>query len=1004
MATVTAGSSELHPEIVGILDLEDRVLRELCGDTDASALATSHLEVQLDTAPDPVALNRAWRRAAGPRAVFSSTRGAGAENTCVRSLHVEKVAPGRTLLRLRTPSVGPLAADPADLWRGLVSAYDANDDAVAGTIDTVAPLDAHMGTAGESALRWWAARLEELTPAEALPFSETRATSWTAEWPSQRIYGVPYERLASLAQAHDTSPEHLVLAALLLTLNRRQPTGSATVRVALTPDLTPAGPVALLPVWIPDDTAGTQSDDLGDLAARLNARVRECAAHWVPSAHLLRGHQRLGPGGIGVATGSLQIVRGELPTLDNGDPGACADPLLSHDDLAQVVLGCHLSPGRIDLRLVPGRSPLGSGTPSPAELARMLDELVGLLLGTSQQGGSLDTDLTDPDQRPTASTVSRMLRVQRRQQPNRIALETDSVTLDYAQLDCAVDLVCVALHQRGVRPGDLVALRVAAGSSYVVAMTACLRMGASCLTLPTVGGAQAEDRAQELGPRCWVIDSDIPTNGGPGPVTEETLDLRLLDAPAQAMNEPSIDHSHFEEVSHPESLGYVMFSSGTTGRPKAIPQRQGGLAEMVAWLAHRAGVAPGSRVANWASPGYDAGICEIYVGLAAGATVVSVPDGIRANPRRLGEWLSESAITHLQTVPSFLRALVHDQRGRDGLSVLEVLMTTGEMLTADLVAALLEVNPRLRIINLYGPTEVTIATHHEIDPDSPYETPVPVGRPVPGREVLILDRHDRPAGPGTVGEIVVRGPYISDGYLGADADVRDFQPHADLGPPRCGQHNSYRTGDLGHWSEDGDLILLGRRDRQIKFNGVRVELGALEGVVICHPQVAECAVIPTTRDGVVVRLRAQIVPTASSVTLLDERTLARELRFLLRKNLGGQCPPISAEFRATLARNIGGKYLHQAQSEQTRGNTDQVPEPLAAVLRAHGLDPDDPEADLIDGGRKVLDLPDLLDDVASSCGTRPSLLAVLADPRPATIAALLTTTPPANIDSESRIS
>jgi acyl-coenzyme A synthetase/AMP-(fatty) acid ligase len=241
-------------------------------------------------------------------------------------------------------------------------------------------------------------------------------------------------------------------------------------------------------------------------------------------------------------------------------------------------------------------------------------------------------------------------------------------------------------------------------------------------------------------------------------------------------------------------------------------------------------------------------------------------------------WLGEEEITFLQTVPSFAREVLKVVLSTGArLPALERLVLMGEALPGELANGLAKALPHVRLSNIYGPTETIAATWAEIDP--PVAGTVPIGRPIPGREVILLDDADGPCPTGIPGEIVIRSPYVAAGY--GDAEGR------------------YRTGDLGRRRPDGQLEFRGRRDLQVKLYGARIELAEVEAVLAEHESVRECAVVAVSdQDGLVVRLHAYVVPAGEA--------RPQAWRAQLRKRLG----LIAVDFQPMtqrLPRNAGGK-------------------------------------------------------------------------------------------------
>jgi acyl-coenzyme A synthetase/AMP-(fatty) acid ligase len=366
----------------------------------------------------------------------------------------------------------------------------------------------------------------------------------------------------------------------------------------------------------------------------------------------------------------------------------------------------------------------------------------------------------------------------------------------------------------------------------------------------------------------------------------------------------------------------VTYTSGSTGTPKGIPHSHATLGQFTTWFARQFHIRPGARLAQWAAPGYDASLCESLVPLVAGATLCPVPDRIRSHPGLVVDWLARQRVTVFQTVPSFARQILGVLTRRGGahrLPSLSHLLLAGEELAGDLANGLRAALPHVRLVNLYGPTESILATWHEVT--DVVSGTVPLGSPIPGRQVLVLDDDGRPCPTGVTGEIVLRGPYVTSGYVGA-ADAAAFEPlparpEFDIPAGPC-----FRTGDLGRLRWDGTLEFRGRKDFQVKFNGIRVELGDIEAALVEQVSVAECAVVAMPRgDGLAARLVAYVVPSrgprGQALGGTDEWQAALRARF------GRSMPPVSLRTVIGLPRGEGGKV-----------DRSRLPSPWAAARAA----------------------------------------------------------------------
>lgn len=264
------------------------------------------------------------------------------------------------------------------------------------------------------------------------------------------------------------------------------------------------------------------------------------------------------------------------------------------------------------------------------------------------------------------------------------------------------------------------------------------------------------------------------------------------------------------DASDGDAMGSIYFTSGSTGAPRAIAGRVRGIDHHIGWEIDFLGADATTRGAIIHAPTYDAYLPDVLVPMCAGGMALVPPHGLVGEALR--RWLVAEGITLLHCVPSVLRALVGG-----GLHGLKHIVLAGEAVrVSDVLAARAVTTARL--INLYGPTEATLVKlHHEITDDDVDE--IPIGKPMPGVTVELID-----------GQIAIRSPYGALGYLDEASDR--FLPDG-----------TYLTGDYGEYRHDGALLFRGRRDRQIKILGARVDLDEVEAIVARCEGVREVVVV-----------------------------------------------------------------------------------------------------------------------------------------------------------------
>lgn len=288
---------------------------------------------------------------------------------------------------------------------------------------------------------------------------------------------------------------------------------------------------------------------------------------------------------------------------------------------------------------------------------------------------------------------------------------------------------------------------------------------------------------------------------------------------------------------------YIYFTSGSTGKPKAILGRHKSLKHFIDWEIEEFQVDESFIVSQLISPSFDPFLRDLFVPLCAGATLCIPEDReIILYPERLKEWIDAQKITLMHSVPTVFKALLAEIRDGNCFANLKVLLLAGEMLRGnDLKPFFNLFGERIQLVNLYGPTETTLAKlFYRVQPADAERVSVPVGKAIPGAQAMILNEEMQSCVTGTVGEIYIRTPFISSGYYNDKDMTRKVFVQNPFSDNR--QDVIYKTGDLGRINQNGDVEILGRVDHQIKLRGMRVELGEIENHLLRSDRVQEAVV------------------------------------------------------------------------------------------------------------------------------------------------------------------
>ncbi|MDV9175326.1 amino acid adenylation domain-containing protein, partial [Streptomyces sp. W16] len=450
----------------------------------------------------------------------------------------------------------------------------------------------------------------------------------------------------------------------------------------------------------------------------------------------------------------------------------------------------------------------------------------------------LDGDATrsDPAARPdpaeaalrSASGLVELFETQVRERPAQTAVVDRDGALDYAALGRRADHLAHALIARSVRPGDVVGLHAKRSRDLAVGILGILKAGAAYLPLDP--GQPAERLAR------MIEDADCPLVLSDHDSTErapEWLDLDEVEAEGATRQGPPADIGHT-----PDRLAYVIFTSGSTGRPKGVAVEHRSVLDLFATWHARMGTAPGEAGSAWSGIGFDASIHELLLPLTTGGELHIVPEELRGDPEALLAWMREHAVTQAFLPPAYVKWIDEDPAVRLRGLQLRTLLTGVESLTEAALHRMTQHLPGLRICFGYGPTEATLYSTAYYDP-RPLERPCPIGRPLPGTRMYLLDGRLEPVPPGVVGEVYLGGASLARGYLGRP----DLTKERFLPDPFVPGERIYRTGDLARRLSDGQAHYLGRADDQVKLRGFRIEPAEVEAALTALPGVREAAVL-----------------------------------------------------------------------------------------------------------------------------------------------------------------
>ncbi|MFI9722812.1 amino acid adenylation domain-containing protein [Streptomyces sp. NPDC052396] len=508
--------------------------------------------------------------------------------------------------------------------------------------------------------------------------------------------------------------------------------------------------------------------------------------------------------------------------------------------------------------------------------------------------------------------LPRLFAEQARRTPDAVAVTAGNGRLSYAQLERDAERLAHRLRAQGAGPETVIGVCLPRATDLLVALLGVLKSGAAYLPLdpghpPARTGALLADAGAHA-----VIVTDTTRSRLPKELAVPRVEVRAEadDPPARR---PLPDP-------HPDSLAYVIYTSGSTGRPKGVAVTHRGLANYLRWArtAYRGGADGTAPVAT--SAAYDMAVTPLFVPLISGGTTELLP-GFAEDPEAGMALLDrEQPPGLLKVTPSHLRTLLDRQRTGAEIRWPKALIVGGEQLTADVLRRWRESGAPCEVHNEYGPTETVVGCCvHACTPADLADDgrALPIGRPVAGTRLLVLDDRMEPVPPGVPGELYIGGHGVARGYLhrpGATAGT--FLPDPWSGVPGA---VLYRTGDLVRHRQDGVLEFLGRKDGQVKLRGFRLEPGETEAALRRHPAVRQAVVLVDTEAAAEPRLTAYAV-AAPGVTPPDNAAL----RDFLRGFLPGHAIPVAYAWLESIPLTRNGK-VDQAALRRARPSGPEAP-------------------------------------------------------------------------------
>ena len=560
------------------------------------------------------------------------------------------------------------------------------------------------------------------------------------------------------------------------------------------------------------------------------------------------------------------------------------------------------------------------------------------------------------------------------ERPNHPAVISGGTRMTFGELNGLANRIARTLRGQGVQPDQLVAVVMEKGWEQIAAVLGILKAGGAYLPVDVESPPERLRYFLEHGEVRVVLTQDRVERAREWPHGPVRFSVDRADAWDR-------DDSPLEAVQRPESLAYVLYTSGSTGAPKGAMIEHRSVVNRMTDVIDRFGLGYDDRVIAITALHHDLSVFDIFGGLGAGATLVIPEHAQRRDPAHWSELVTNERVTTWNSVPAFVEMLVEYVEGRpaterEALRSLRRVIMSGDWIPVSLPDRIKRLSRETEVIGAGGPTETTVwDICYPIGTVDPTWKSIPYGRPMTNAIYRVLDEHGEERPDWVPGELYIGGVGLARGFWrDPERTAERFVTHRVTG------ERLYRSGDRGRWLPDGTIEIMGRTDFQVKIQGQRIEPGEIESVLLQHPQVRSVVVAAVGESGAKRRLVGYIVSTDNG-RLSDE-----ELRAHVARALPPHMVPTSWMRLERLPLSANGKVDRRAlpapdapgrRAEPghrfdpvSNGLETRLGKIVAGVLELESVDPGE---SLLNYGANSIDLVRLGNRLEQEMGKRPRI-------------------------------